>query len=198
MNHTLYCSATSPYARIVRIALREKGVKVDEQIVDPWSDAPALLGANPAGRVPALQLAGGRTLTESLLIVLWLEATHPRPSLIGHEATTVLSQAGTAMGAIDAAVAIVSGRRTVNPDYDKLPVGVRRIRTIVESLKRLNGDVPAYEGTVPSVAAISAVVALDYIRFRLPNADWMPAVDRLDSLLAATAGRASVAETRPG
>lgn len=194
----LYVSPGSPYGRIARVLLREKEVPVDEQMVDPWSDAPDLVAANPAVRVPTLTLDDGRALTESLLIAVWLETAHPRPALFGGgDATTVLAQAGTAMGAIDAAVAVVSARRTVNPDYDALPVGQRRIRTMVESLKRLNAEPPRYDGAVPTLAVVAAVVAVDYIRFRFPNATWMPSIDRLDALLAATASRASIADTRP-
>lgn len=194
----LFVNLTSPYGRIVRIALREKGVRdVHEQIVDPWADGPEFLAANSAARVPALVLDDGRVLTESLLIALWLEQTRPQPSLLGSDPATVLSQAGVAMGAIDAAVAILIARKTTSPDFDKLPVGVRRIRTMSEALKRLDADAPAYHGGVPSLAMITAIDLLDYVRFRFPDAAWMPKLEALDQLIAATAGRASIVETRP-
>ena len=74
----LLLNTTSPYARIARIALAEKGyADIGTTVVDPWADAPALLEANAAARVPALLTDAGRPLTESLLIVLWLESQQP-------------------------------------------------------------------------------------------------------------------------
>ena len=42
----LFYSTTSPYARVVRVALAEKGiVDVDRRLTDPWNDEPELLAA---------------------------------------------------------------------------------------------------------------------------------------------------------
>ena len=105
----LFVNLTSPYGRIARVALREKGwPEIKEQILDPWADAPEFVAANPAARVPTLLLDDGRALTESLLIALWLEATRPEPSLLAPDPTAVLAQAGVAMGAIDARPAVAA------------------------------------------------------------------------------------------
>ena len=195
----LFINLTSPYGRIARVALREKGLlpQIDEQVIDPWADPPEFFAANSAAKVPTLVLDDGRVLTESLLIVQWLEATRPQPSLLGSDPAGVLSQAGIAMGVIDAAVVIIINRKTVTTGYDELPVGVRRTRTMSEGLKRLNADPPAYGGGTPSLAVIATVDALDYIRFRFPAAAWLPKVDALDRLVQATSDRASIVETRP-
>jgi glutathione S-transferase len=75
-------NTTSPYARLARIGLIEKGVEVvEEQLVNPWADDQPLLDVNPAARVPAVVTEEGRHLTESLLILLRLENTYPEPSL---------------------------------------------------------------------------------------------------------------------
>ncbi len=193
----LFVNLTSPYGRIARIALREKGLEVKEQLIDPWTDPPEFLAANAAARVPTLLLDDGRALTESLLIVQWREATRRSPSLLGPDPARVLAQAGIAMGAIDASVAIIINRKTVTAEYDALPVGQRRTRTMAEALKRLDADPPAYGGGTPSLAVIAAVDVLDYIRFRFPGTAWMPALPRLDALAARLADRPSFAETTP-
>ena len=88
----LFFSTTSPYARIARVALAEKGLTdVAPALTDPWHDEPGLLAANPSARVPACVLDSGVALTESLLIVLWLEARHPQPSLLGGDPDGVLA-----------------------------------------------------------------------------------------------------------
>jgi glutathione S-transferase len=52
----LYYSTTSPYARLVRVAVREKGLdgRVTPHLVDPWADDADLMRVNPLVRVPAL------------------------------------------------------------------------------------------------------------------------------------------------
>ena len=68
----LYLNATSPYARLVRIVLLEKGLMdaVTLKWCDPWADDADLLKANPAGRIPALVTEDGTTLSESMLIAM--------------------------------------------------------------------------------------------------------------------------------
>lgn len=195
----LFANLTSPYGRIARVALREKGLgpQIEEVIIDPWTDPPEFIAANAAARVPTLVLDDGRALTESLLIVQWLEATRREPSLLGADPARVLSQAGIAMGAIDAAVIVIINRKTVTQEFDALPVGQRRIRTMSEALKRLDADPPGYDGGTPSLAVITAIDVLEYIRFRFPDAAWMPKLPRLDALVAKLADRASIVETRP-
>ncbi|WP_435506342.1 glutathione S-transferase family protein [Variovorax sp. RHLX14] len=193
----LYYSTTSPYARIARVALAEKGfADIDGALTDPWTDAPGLLAANPSARVPAMVLDGGLPLTESLLIVLWLETQHPAPSLLGPAPGVAISKAGIAMGAIDAAASIIIGRR-LDPAVDESPLGLRRRRSIVEALERLESDPPLLAEETADLAVIAAVVLVDYIRFRFAEAIWVPAIPALDALAASAGTRASFASTRP-
>ncbi len=208
----LFFSTTSPYARVARIALAEKGIAFERTLTDPWNDAPELLAANPSARVPALLLDSGLPLTESLLIVLWLETQRPQPSLLGDRPERAISRAGVAMGAIDAAAAIIISRR-IDPAFDDSPVGLRRRRSVVGALERLEADPPALgdpttDGTTDpttdpttdgtaDLAAITTVVLLDYIRFRFATAAWVPATPRLDELAAQARRRPSFADTLP-
>jgi len=193
----LYFSTTSPYARIARVALAEKGISdVERALTDPWHDDPGLLAANPSARVPALLVASGVPLTETLLIVLWLETQRPSPSLLGTDASRVISKAGVAMGAIDAAAAIIISRR-IDAKFDDSPVGLRRRRSVIKALERLEADPPALGDGTADLAAITAVTLLDYIRFRFAAAPWVPAVPRLDALAARAHDRPSFAATMP-
>jgi glutathione S-transferase len=194
----LFLNTTSPYARTARIALAEKGdADLPTEVVDPWADAPALLQANTAARVPALVTDDGRVLTESLLIVQWLEARRPNPSLLGSDATATLSRAGVAMGVIDAAVHTLIGRKTTDARFDDSPVGLRRRRSMVQGLLRLEADPPRYGGGTPTLDVITAVVALEYVDFRFPQAPWLPQLPALRRLVAETATRASFEASRP-
>ena len=200
----LLANTTSPYVRIARIALIEKGLNIELTIVDPWADDARLRDANPATRVPTLITDEGIALTESLLIVQWLEHTRPVPewpSLLGPDAVGVLSRAGIALGVIDAAVHTIIIRKVTAPVlFDETPVGLRRRRTMAGGMARLEsiaarGELVASDG--PKLDAICAVVALDYLRFRFADQPWMPPLPALDDLSLSLRQRKSFAQTLP-
>jgi len=194
----LLLNTTSPYARVARIALAEKGhADIATEIVDPWGDTPRLLEANSAARVPTLVTDSGRVLTESLLIVLWLETQRPTPSLLGDEPTAVISRAGIAMGVIDAAVHTLIGRRITDASFDTSPVGLRRRRSMAQGFTRLEADPPVYAAGTPTIDAVAAVVALEYVDFRFPQAPWLPPLPGLRKLAEQFAQRPSFESSRP-
>ncbi len=191
-------NTTSPYARIARIALGEKGFDLSAtQLLNPWDDDPALLGLNPAARVPTLVTDTGLPITESLLILLWLEKKVPEPSLLEGPLDRLISQAGRAMGVIDAMANIVTGVMQMDPVWGESRVGLRRRRSIVNGLRGIEADPPAYEGAAPNVAVITAVVALDYLRLRFKDAPWVEPTPKLDALRGSVAQRTAFATTEP-
>ena len=69
----------------VRIALNLKGVAVthvSHHLRKGEQLSPDYLKLNPQGLVPALVLDDGTVLTQSLVIIDWLEATYPTPALL--------------------------------------------------------------------------------------------------------------------
>ena len=79
---TLYNAARCPYVARVRIVLAEKGIDNDMVEID-LSDRPAwLYEKNPAGRVPVIEEGGGRPLSESAVIMEFLEERYPEPPLL--------------------------------------------------------------------------------------------------------------------
>jgi glutathione S-transferase len=114
----LLANNTSPFVRIARVAMIEKGLDVEPTIVDPWADDARLRAANAATRVPTLVLDNGTPLSECLLIVQWLEATRPAPdwpSLLGKDSAGVLSRAGIAIGTAEAATITIITRKVTAP-----------------------------------------------------------------------------------
>ncbi len=191
-------NTTSPYARIARIALGEKGFDLSPtEFLNPWEDAPALLELNTAARVPTLQLDDGVALTESLLIVLWLEKKVPEPSLLAGPLDRVISQAGRAMGVIDAMANIVTGRMQMDPNWGETRVGLRRRRSIINGFRAIEADPPAYSGGTTNVAVITSVVALDYVKLRFADATWGEPTPRLEALRRQVAERPAFAKTEP-
>ena len=205
----LLANTTSPFVRIARVAMIEKGLEVEPTLVDPWADDARLREANAATRVPSLVLDNGIPLTESLLIVQWLEATRPAPqwpSLLGHDPQRiagVLSRAGMAMGAIEASVHTIITRKVTAPAlFDETPVGLRRRRTMVEGMQRLEalsaemaGGDPAAQ--TPTLDIVCAVVLYDYQQLRFADQAWLPATPALKALAEAVRARPSFAQTMP-
>lgn len=205
----LLANTTSPFVRIARIGMIEKGLEIEPTLVDPWADDARLREANAATRVPTLVLDNGIPLTESLLIVQWLEATRPAPqwpSLLGSDPARiagVLSRAGIALGAIEASVHTIITRKVTAPTlFDETPVGLRRRRTMVEGMLRLEAVAAELAGThpadqAPTLDLICAVVLFDYQQFRYGDQAWLPATPALERLSAAVRARPSFAQTLP-
>jgi glutathione S-transferase len=202
----LLANTTSPFVRIARICLAEKGISLLPTIVDPWADDERLRSANPATRVPTLVLDDGTPLTESLLIAQWLEATRPSPhwpSLFGstERMAGVLSRAGLALGAIDASVHTIITRKVTAPVlFDETPVGLRRRRTMIEGMLALDGQVDQMQASPqepPTLDVICAVVLMDYQQFRYGGQPWLPSVSNLGHLADQMRQRSSFAQTTP-
>jgi glutathione S-transferase len=82
----LYSGPLSLFSRKVEIALNEKGLAFEREMV-PFSQAegyapkhPAVLAANPKGQVPVL-VDGALTLFDSTLIMEYLDDAYPAPPL---------------------------------------------------------------------------------------------------------------------
>ena len=101
MSFTLYSAwrATAPYR--VRIGLQLKGVPFGYSAVDLIKGdqrSPEYEAVNRQKLTPALDLGGGRVLTQSLSILEWLEEEYPDPPLL--PGTSLDRQAVRAMALI--------------------------------------------------------------------------------------------------
>ncbi len=202
----LLANTTSPFVRIARVALIEKGIDIEPTVVDPWADDERLRAANVATRVPTLVLDDGTPLSESLLIVQWLEATRPAPqwpSLLGADPAGVLSRTAIAIGAIEASVHTIITRKVTAPVlFDETPVGLRRRRTMAEGMERLEALAatlagPAPGSSAPTLDVITAVTLYDYQQLRYAGQSWLPATPGLAALSQAVRQRPSFARTVP-
>jgi glutathione S-transferase len=72
----------SNYHNKVRIALLEKGVPFEEDAGCAPSQKEEVLSRSPLGKVPWLELDGGRRLVESQVIAEYLEETYPEKPLL--------------------------------------------------------------------------------------------------------------------
>lgn len=194
----LYVNTTSPFVRLVRLAIEEKGLsdRVTLERVDPWADPAAFLMKNPAGRVPVLTTDEGVAIAEAHLILRYLDGL-AGPTLYPQDGLAQrLAIAAIALGATEAATAIIIGRKSA-AGFDGDMVGSKRYRTMADGLARLNDMLPQDFAQGPDIANCATITAVDYITFRFPDRDWLADLPALTAWRARQKGRASVEATMP-
>lgn len=199
----LYSSLTSPYARKIRVLVRELGLAddVEEIPVDPFKPSADFLVTNPLSKLPVLETAAGDTLPDSKLIADYLQS-HSRRKIArlprGRERWATLRRAYLAEGILDAAVAtVLEKRRPESIVYtgwlDRQADAIRRTLTALES--EAQALLPPEQR--PGMPEIGIGVALGYLNFRLPYLDWVPEHPQLDAWFRGFAQRPSMRETQP-
>ena len=75
----------SPYARKIRVILREKDIDFEEIIDVPWNTNTLTGGINPLGKVPILLSDAHEPLFDSKLIAQYLDDYKPNPFFLSNE-----------------------------------------------------------------------------------------------------------------
>lgn len=86
----LYTFPAAPSPRRIHLFLAEKGMEIDQEMVDIRSGAhfdPDFGRLSPQRTVPLLELDDGTCLSESVAICRYLEEIQPEPPLLGRTAT---------------------------------------------------------------------------------------------------------------
>lgn len=198
----LFYSEGSPYARMVRIALLELGLddQIEKEIVTLRDPESALLPYNPVGRVPTLQLANGSVMTESLLIIFYLDTQHDRPPLLprdGSDGWATLARLGTAMGLIDGIA--VWNRALRLPEHERAPAVLALEQTrATRTLDALEPIVAAgaYSGRLDA-AQIALGATLGYLDRRHRVFAWRDGHPALSGWFDTIAARPSFTATLP-
>jgi glutathione S-transferase len=168
--------------------LHEQGrsAEVEEVVVDPFQDPPALLDVNPIGKVPVLVHETGIFL-DSRSICAFLD---PQFKSARAAALESLAQAG-----MEAALARVLGARRAQPDLAELQRLEVRILRIVGAL----GDLPAVPEPSKAMKVESCALAafLAYLDFRLPHLGWREHHTQATAWLGEVSVRPAFEATRP-
>lgn len=169
----LFLNTTSPYARMVRIVILEKGFddEVEYCWCDPWSDEEVLLKQNPVGRIPTLITNSGTAITESTLIAGYLTTLKPDVGLVTTEAVEAsLHLSGLGVGLMDVSFSTVISRKYLDIEANNSVLSNRRLNAIGRTMEYLEDNVRNYStGNSISIGDIAVAVALDYLAFRLPE-----------------------------
>ena len=196
----LFWSPASPYARKVRAVAREKGLagRIEEVSVDTAQVPPALVAANPLGKVPAIVLDDGTMLYDSPVICAWLDAEGDGPPLVplaGAERFRILRAEALADGVMDLAVGLVMESR--KPEGERSPTTVAKWKgQLARSLDAMALDCT----TLPEATTLghlAFVCALDYVDFRHPDVAWRDGRPDLAAWRNTMADRPSLVETAP-
>ena len=169
----LHSLPLSPYAARVRIAVYAKGLDVRMQVPPAdWRERGAVLDLNPLGRVPVLELDDGRAVSESAVIIEYLEDVHPEPRLRPADPyQAALARRVTAVvdGYVQAAIWPVFGG--LDPQADaranlaKLQPQVEALQGALVKLEAVLGD----EGYAVGDALTTADCAMGPLRFNLAS-----------------------------
>ena len=194
----LFYAAGSPYARIARIAVRELGLsgaveEVEVTLRDPNS---ALLPYNPGGKVPALQLDDGTVLTESLLLLAYLDTRHGGRKLLpldGSDGWKTMSGLGRAYAFLDAVTAWNRELRFGLKAPGVIALESERANRAADAFERALGE-GAYSGPFDAAQLVLGA-ALDNFSRRHKVWQWRTGRPRLAAFSDAMNSRPSFATT---
>lgn len=144
----LHSMPLSPYAARVRIAVYAK--KLDVQVVTPpadWRERGRVVDLNPLKRIPVLELDDGRAVSESAVIVEYLEDLHPEPRLrpadpyeaaLARRVTAVVD--GYAFPAAWGVFGALDPKADANSNLDRLGPQVEALQEVLSKLDAVLGD----------------------------------------------------------
>ena len=194
----LFYATGSPYARIVRVVVRELALqsRVEEVEVTLRDPGSSLLSYNPGGKVPTLQLDDGTTLNESLLVLVYLDTRHDGRKLLpmdGADGWKTLSELGRAYAFLDAVTVWNRELRFGQSAPGVIALEKTRADRVADGLEAALAA-GAYAGPIHA-AQIVLGAALENFSRRHKVWDWRNGRPRLSAFLDAIARRPSFAET---
>lgn len=198
---TLISSATSPFARKVRVVLAEKKIEYELVETSPWDVESVVHAANPLGKVPVLTLDDGTQLFDSRVIAEYIDGVSPVSRLIpepSRQRIAVRKWEALADGISEALVlSVLEGKRPVSKrnvesiarQRRKIDAGVAEMASELADRTWCNGD--AY-----TLADIATGCTLGYLDLRLADFDWRDRYPNLAKLAERLGKRPAFIETQ--
>ena len=196
----LHASA-SPFARTVRVLLREGGGEgaVSERQVQtaPGATDPAVAAANPTGRIPALLRDDGPALHDSRVIARFLDdrlgaGLYPAAPRLWD----VLVLESTAHAAMDSAVSLSYENR--RPEGERSPGWIEAQRAKVRgALDAIEGRWMSHLAGPLDMAQVAVACALSYLDLRHADLAWREGRPQLAAWHGRMDARPAFAATRP-
>ena len=195
----LYITTPSPFARKVRIVAHEKGLadRIEEVVVDPYANAPELLGTNPVVQVPTLVAEDGLPLNDSPVIAQYLDMIGTGPTLMPTQTESWLKiKRLETLGnqALEMGVKLVLEKR--RPENERSASWIERwtanMGRALDALEAENLDASDI-----NLGTITAAIAVTWIGFRHPDYDWKTGRPKLVAFQQAMEERDSFKQTYP-
>jgi glutathione S-transferase len=197
----LYITPGSPYARIVRIVVLEKGLTDRVEIIAAKTRHPnsPYYDINPSGRVPYLVRDDGVGLEESAVICDYLDRLDGKPAFdlpAGDQAWEARRLEALARSMLDGFA--VWGRENRRPQNERSPTILQheadRGKRMVDLWER-EIDNPIFRGAL-NLAQITLACTLGFA-FLIPEFHWRPGHPKLCHWLDQIAENPSMAATAP-
>ena len=197
----LYITKGSPYARIVRVVVLEKGLtdRVEIIIAKTRHAYSPYYSINPSGRVPYLVRDDGVGLEESAVICAYLDCLEGQPAFdlpAGDQAWEARRLEALARSMLDGFA--VWGRENRRPQNEQSPTILRhetdRARRMVDLWER-EIDNPMFCGAL-NLAQITLACALGFAAL-IPEFQWRPSHPKLCNRFDHICANPSIAATAP-
>jgi len=199
----LWQNPASPFARKVRIVVREAGLLArTEEIsvaVSPVNPNADLAAQNPLVKIPALQTDDGKVLYDSSVICEYLDSLHSGERIIPSDATRwdALRLQSLCDGILDAAV-LCRYETFVRPEPYRWNDWIKgQFTKINNGLDVLAAEAPAW-GDRFGIGQIGVACVCGYLDFRFADENWRGSRPRLAQWYEGVKSRASIAATMPG
>jgi glutathione S-transferase len=197
----LLISPASPYARKVRVLLRETGqlAAVTEVNVttSPLASAPEVIAANPTGRIPVLIRDDGPAIIDSRVICRFLDARAQAGLYPDSRLWDVLTLEALADGILDSALALTYEARFRPPPQQSPDWMAAQWDKIARAVAVLGDHWISHLSGPLTMGQIAVGCALGYLDLRHAARDWRQHSAMLAGWEARFAQRPSMVETRP-
>ena len=199
----LIIATPSPYARKIRVIMREKKIKFEEIIDVPWNTNTLTHGLNPLGKIPILVREEHEPLFDSKVIAQYLDNFKPNPLFYPtnlEENTYAKLLETVADGICDSIVLIflensrketLRSKTWVRKTREKKSVKELNFYQIISKKKKF------FVGNFFSIADISVFTCLEYLDLRFPKFKWRDKYQNLVSYWEIHQNRQSFVETKP-
>lgn len=197
----LMMAVPSPFARKVRVLIREAGLtdQVEEVAVvtSPASTPDDLRAANPLGKIPALLRDSGPTLYDSRVICRYLDTVAPAAFYPDTRFWEVLTLEATADGIMDAAVLIVYESRFRDEGMRSQDWTDAQWSKVDQALSAVEGRWISHLSGPVDMGQIALACALGYLDFRHGDRAWREGRPQLAAWFARFESRDSMVDTAP-
>ncbi len=198
----LIIATPSPYARKVRVVLREKDIDCEEIIDIPWNENTLTKDVNPIGKIPILLQEGIAPIYDSKVIVQYLEYLKQEPLMYPLDPTDNISARliETIFDGVCDAVVLVFLENSRHENLRSTDWIKRQKKKIYRGIEYMSGDLGNknyFVGNDFSIADVCGISCLEYLDLRFSKFNWRRQYPNLENYWHTHKDRKSFLETKP-